>query len=246
MLPSKPMGLNAIYVKMSILPEELEKFFSLAKKLNFRGLSVTMPLKERVLSFLDQVDPLVAQMGAVNTILFEGEKLMGFNTDGIGAINAIERLGSIKGKKVVLIGAGGAAKAIAFIAHQRGAQIVILNRTANKAEELAAHVKGRGAGIEKIASEYEDGYDILINCRPEPLPIDPQYILPHSIVMDIKTLPTKGSLLEYAKQKGAKVVYGYEMFINQAIAQIDIWFKDKAKQQDIAKIVSAETLKRIY
>ncbi len=111
-------GLNAQYVKVQVCPAELSDFLQFAKKLPFQGLSVTMPLKEHILPFLDDIDPQAFDIGAVNTILFEKSKIFGFNTDGTGALNAIEKECQVKNKRIVIIGAGGAAKAIAYEAHR--------------------------------------------------------------------------------------------------------------------------------
>lgn len=240
----KHQNLNSVYLKIPIEVHELEEWISLIKNLNFQGFSVTMPLKEYILSYLDEIDRDAKKIGAANTVLIEEKKLIGFNTDGIGAIDALENKGPIQGKKVIIIGSGGAAKAIAYVATQRGAKVVILNRTAQKAKELADQIKGRGEGIEKMEQEYLTGYDILINCTPLQLPINPSYILPRATVMDIQTVPKESLLLFHAKQKGATVVYGYEMFINQAIAQDELWFKEKNKRKALSEIIESEvTLK---
>lgn len=237
---------DAVYIKIPVLPEELSSFFQLAKKLNVAGLSVTMPLKELILPFLDKIDPLAQQIGAVNTIVFEQGKAIGFNTDGNGAIDAIETRDRVTGKNLIIIGAGGAAKAIAHVAYKRGASVTILNRTVHKAEELSSRVNGRGHGLEQMQTIYNEGYDILINCTPEPLPIDPRYILPQSTIMDIRAIPIKDSLCDYAKQMGATVVYGHEMWINQGIAQAQLWFKGKADIRTISKVLSSEMESRIF
>ncbi len=134
-------------------------------------------------------------------ISFADGKMTGFNTDGEGAVNAIEAKKPIKGKKVVIIGAGGAAKAIAYVAHERGAHIIVLSRTRAKAEKMMGPKKRESKDLEKIAEEYQQGYDVLINCTPDPLPIDPQYIRSDAIIMDIKTFPKITSLLFHAKEK---------------------------------------------
>ncbi len=203
----RKLGLNALYIKMAILPSELEEFFLLIKKIPFCGLSVTMPLKEAVIPFVEEINPI----GAVNTLSFQEGKILGLNTDGIGAINALEEKTSISNKKIIIIGAGGAAKAIAYVAKQKGALVTLLNRTPNRI----------ALSLSKMEEIAFTGYDILINCTPEPLPIDPKYILPSAIVMDTKTVPHAKSLLSYATHK----IYGIEMFKKQAELQRALWFK---------------------
>ena len=113
--------LNAVYVKMPVQPQEIREFLEEARKLPFKGLSVTMPLKEVVIPCLDACDPMAKEIGAVNTLVFNEGKITGYNTDGMGALNAIENKMPVRGKRMVLLGAGGAAKAIAFEANRRGA-----------------------------------------------------------------------------------------------------------------------------
>lgn len=241
----KALGLDAVYVKVPLLKEELPEFFHFAVQNGFKGLSVTMPLKEEVLPYLTEIDPLAKKMGAVNTIKIDGDRLIGYNTDGIGAIEAIEKKLCLKDKKMIFIGAGGASKAIATIAHQKGAEIVVLNRSLPKAQDLAQQIGGRANSLENIAHEYALGYDVLINCTPEHLPVDPAYISPRALIMDIKTQPKNTSLLSHALVKGAQIVHGYEMFINQAILQDVIWFKDKAPKQTVSEIISKAVIAHV-
>jgi len=220
-------GLNAVYIKMQVKAEELTDFLDYAKRLPFCGLSVTMPLKERILSLLDEIDSQAAAIGAVNTLLLKKGKTFGYNTDGIGALNAIESEFLVRGKRMVIIGAGGASKAIAYEAIHRGALVTIINRDSTKAFQMAKRLQCVGKGLEDMADCAKAGYDILINCTPVSMPIDPQYILPHVLVMDITTKPKETMLLQHAMRKNCQIVYGYKMFVEQAKGQFDLWFKDK-------------------
>lgn len=214
----KKYGINGVYVKMRVRKEELPQFFHLIKQLPFRGLSVTMPLKEAVVPYLTENR---FPMPAVNTLLIEEGKIYGYNTDGEGAIDPIESHLLLKGKRVVLIGAGGAAKAIAFTAGQRGAQVVVLNRTAEKATALYGE---NGGGLERLEQEFKRGYDVIINTTPDPLPINPDWLCRGVIAMDIKSRPRITPFLAKALEKQCLVVYGLEMFIYQAVAQNQLWF----------------------
>jgi 3-dehydroquinate dehydratase/shikimate dehydrogenase len=230
--------LNAVYIKIRILPEEVDAFVSLAKQLGIQGLSVTMPLKDDILPYLNAIDPTAQEMKAINTIVVKEESWVGFNTDGAGALDALEKVISVQGKKIVIIGAGGAARAIAYTAHQRGAKLIILNRSIAKAEELAKEVQGEGYGLEKMAEVYQAGYHVLVNCTPHSSPIHSDYILPTAVIMDISTF--SDHLIEQAKQKGATVIAGREMFINQAVIQVQLWFKDKIIPKRVLEIMKAE------
>lgn len=219
--------LDAVYVKMPLELAELKEFLEQVKKLSFKGLSITMPLKEVVMPFLDDIDPIAKEIGAVNTVVFKEGRTKGYNTDGMGALNAIERKTNVNDKKIVIIGAGGAAKAIAYEAYRRGASVVIVNRNVDNAKSLARLYQGRYFALEGMPQCYEEGYDILINTTPIELPIDHQYISPKAIIMDIKTRPKITHFLQAALEKKAAVIYGYEMFIEQALGQFHLWFGDK-------------------
>ncbi|MDP1880011.1 MAG: shikimate dehydrogenase, partial [Parachlamydiaceae bacterium] len=191
------------------------------------GASVTMPLKENVKELLDEIDPVAQKIGAVNTLFFRKGKVKGFNTDCIGALNAIEeQSGLVIGKKIVILGAGGAAKAIVYEACKRGAKVVILNRRSEKAQQLANQFNCEGYGLESIHEIYQQGYDILINCTPSSMPIEPQYILEKAVIMDIVSKPKETPFLQEAIKIGCQVIFGYDMFINQAKEQHQIWFFD--------------------
>lgn len=221
-------ALNATYLKMKVESESLRSFLTIARTVPFRGLSVTMPLKEAIVPCLDSIDPEAKAIGAVNTVVFEGTQAVGYNTDGVGAIQAIEEKTELNGKRAVIIGAGGAAKAIAYIAKKKGALVTVLNRTVEKAEEIARafHLE-KGKGLDDIAQIYFEGYDVLINCTPAPLPIDPKYILKSAVVMDIATRSQPNSLLACAEKKGSIIVLGRDMWVNQAVLQYRLWFKEE-------------------
>lgn len=223
--------LNAVYVKIPLKIEEVAKFFPLAKSLGFRGLSVTMPLKETVPAFLDHCDPYAKEIGGVNTIFFDNNQLLGFNTDGPGAIKAIEKQLLLKDKKIAVIGAGGAAKAIIYEACRRGGDVTIFNRDKEKAEHLASRLASKFRckvrGLNEMDQHFKESYDAVINCTPNPLPINPELISPKALIMDITTRPKETTLLQHARQRGCRIVYGYKMFIEQALEQFQIWFKDR-------------------
>lgn len=233
----KACGFNAVYIKMQVTPMELSDFLKYARQLPFHGISVTMPLKEHVLSFLDEIDPQASDIGAVNTLLFEKGKIIGFNTDGKGALNAIESQYPIKNKRIVIIGAGGAAKAIAFEANLRGALVTIVNRDLEKALQLARHLHCIGKGLDYLAASSLAEYDILINCTPTALEDESIHILPGSIVMDINTQPKETEFLKHALKKNCPIIYGYKMFIEQALGQFNIWFKNRFNIQESRKIL---------
>lgn len=216
--------LNAVYIKMRLAKEEVPAFFSLIGSLPFKGFSVTMPLKELVMPHLTQASIDSRVMGACNTIKIDSTEIIGYTTDGVGALNPIERRMIVYGKHVVVVGAGGSAKSVILEAVHRGAYVTVINRTAEKAIEIAKALGGRGGGWELFSEVYERGYDVIINCTPESDVIDEKWIVPEAIAMDIIYIPKMTPFLKKAAQKKCRLVYGYEMFVSQAIEQERIWF----------------------
>jgi 3-dehydroquinate dehydratase / shikimate dehydrogenase len=232
--------INAVYVRLKVKTEEIPAFFSSILKLPFKGLSVTMPHKAAVIPHLSQISIETRVIGACNTVQIKDGALTGFNTDGIGALNAIERHGPVFGRHIVFIGAGGAAKALIFEAAQRGAFVSVLNRTPEKAVEIATIVKGRGGGFDLLPVVCEQGYDVIVNCIPESNFIDEKWILPEKIAMDIVYIPKNTPFLVKALQKKCTIVYGYEMFIRQALEQERIWFPDKINPEKAYTLIEQQ------
>ncbi len=223
----KDHHLDHLYFALKIPEKELAAFFQEIKTLPFKGLSVTMPLKQDVMSYLNEISEDAKKIGALNTLHIKKEKIEGFNTDAPGALNAIEKKASVKGKKMIVIGAGGSARAIAFEAHKRGAHVFILNRTEKKAKLLAKDLNCKGYALDAIKDFAQSGYDILIHTTSvgmlsEELVIEEKYILENALIMDI-VHGENTPLLVAARKKKCSVVYGFEMFENQALLQQEIW-----------------------
>ncbi len=233
-------GLNAVYVKMPVKIEELPAFFELIKPLPFQGLSVTMPLKESVCAHLQQIDAYAQSIGAVNTLVRAKERFIGYNTDGKGALDAIEAKYKVKDQLVVVLGTGGAARAIAYEARQRGAKLVILGRTLSKAQELAEQMGGRGGELEQLD---EENYAVLINTTPHPLPIDPLHLRAGTVVMDITRKSKFPPLLAEAQKKDCILVNGDEMWANQAVEQYRIWFKERLESNELSLPLIQKTIR---
>lgn len=239
------LNLSSVYVKYPVPPEQLSDFLTWAKKVGMRGMSVTMPLKEKVIESLDFVDPWAKKIGAVNTLVFEDGKIKGYNTDGKGALDAIEAQMKVKGKRIVFIGAGGACKAAAAESIERGAEAIILNRDEKRAMQLA-NLLGCESGVLNYMDQISRrGYDILVNTSPDPMPIDPEYMLKGKLVMDMELQPKNTAFLLKAKEKGCTVVYGYEMFINQAVLQFQLWFGNRVDSEKVRGIIQKAVLQNI-
>jgi len=227
-------GINALYVKIQIQTEELADFFTFAQELNFHGLSVTMPLKESAIPWTAHCDPSVDEIKALNTLVLIDTGFEGSNTDRTGAMLALSlatNISQLKGKKVLILGAGGVAKAIAFELVRRGADLLILNRTPERAAELAARLGCRSGSLTDTQLIASENYEILINCTSVgrganeiELPIEPQWIIPGTIAMDVIASPKETSFLKEAKKRNCTLIYGEEMFKFQAIQQFLLWF----------------------
>jgi len=234
----KELGLNLVYVAFTVTRNELKDAISGARSLGLRGLNVTMPHKNAVITYLDETDSTAKAIGAVNTILNNQGKLIGYNTDGVGALRALKENGiSPDGNKMLLLGAGGAAKAIAFQAAQEVEELVILNRTSEKAEKLAEvlrrefgkRVKGGALSAEVLKKEMKDA-DILVNATSVGMhpdvnrsPVPSDLLRSDLCVMDIIYNPLETKLLKDAKSVGAKVVSGLEMLLYQGAVAFEIW-----------------------
>ena len=208
------------------------------RALNIRGLNVTMPHKKTVMQHLDRIDLSAQIINSVNTILNKENLLFGFNTDGVGALKALKENGvELKGRKVLLLGAGGAARAIAYAMAKEADELAVLNRTVKQAQALAkllekAANKKIVAGSlspEDIRSNLQDS-DILINATsvgmkptPDESPVPPKLLRTNLAVMDIVYNPLETKLAKDAKAAGAKVVSGVEMLIYQGAASFEIW-----------------------
>jgi shikimate dehydrogenase len=234
----KKLGLNLVYVAFKVTPTELKDAVLGAKSLGLRGLNVTMPHKNAVMNYLDEVDATAKAIGAVNTVLNNQGKLIGYNTDGEGAMIALQENGvHPEERKLLLLGAGGAAKAVAYQVAQDVKELVILNRTPEKAKKLAemlcenfgVKVKG-GTLSSEVLKEELPTTDILVNATSLGMHPDVDYSpVPSDLlrsdlsVMDIIYNPLETKLVKDAKVAGAKVVSGVEMLIYQGAIALHIW-----------------------
>lgn len=208
------MAWDATYVKMVVKPEQLPEFLAEAHKFGFKGLSVTTPLKEAIIPYLEEITPYAAAVQGVNTLIAGSKGYIGTNTDGPGALNALEKHTSVQGKTIVILGAGPAARAIAHEAHLRGARAITTKREQQK--ELPPH-------------------DILINATPASMPIQEEQILPNIVVMETNVKPLLSPFLQAAHAKGGIIIYGEEMFVEQAALQIECW--GLAKPDEVREIL---------
>ncbi len=246
-------GLDYLYVPFKVKKEDLGRAVEGMRALNIRGLNVTIPHKVAVIPLLDELDPLAEKIGAVNTIVNEKGTLKGYNTDATGFLQALlERGIEPRGENIVILGAGGASKAISFILAERGSHLVILNRLLELdwAEALASRlstisqeeVKALELIEENLAKTLEKT-DILVNATSvgmspliEETPVPSKLLKPGLIVFDIVYNPIKSRLLIEAEQIGAKVIGGLDMLVWQGALAFEHWTGLKAPVQLMKKV----------
>lgn len=218
------MHINARYVKIPLTQEQLPLFLEKAKQLPFRGFSVTMPFKEQIDALVDHHDASHLALGTTNTLTLVHERWIGSNTDGIGALEAIQQHMPVAGTKVVVLGAGGAARAIAHALSDAGANLLLFNRSFDRAQRLAQAVGATPFPLSALNALRPSDYDLMINTIPN-FVFEPQNLFSaHHHAMDLTTRPKKTPFLALAEQGGARLIYGEEMFVAQAVRQFVSWF----------------------
>jgi shikimate dehydrogenase len=231
------LGMDAVYLAFRVRTPELEAAIKGAKSLGIAGLNVTIPLKEKALAFVD-ADDMATRIGAINTIDFSSGTPTGFNTDGIGALQVLEEtVGDLTGKNVLVLGAGGAARAIAFYLDGAGANVTLANRTKERAAQLAAQLTNAAAiGLDaEQLKEHIQVSDILINAtsvgmhpHEDATVVTADMLHPDLVVFDIVYNPLETRLLQDAKRAGVKeIVHGVKMLVYQGAASFKIWTKEE-------------------
>jgi shikimate dehydrogenase len=227
--------LDATYVAFHVKPENLQDAVKGFKAINLSGLSITVPHKTAIMPYLDEIDPLAEAIGAVNTIVNDHGRFIGYNTDGLGYLKGIKKeVPSLADKNMLLIGAGGAARGIYFTMAQAGLKnIDIANRTLSQAEFLVENCpfpKNSEVLSLKDAEEQLSKYDLIVQTTsigmfPEvdSSPISVENLKPTAFVSDIIYTPLETKLLRDVKQKGARIQNGIPMFAFQGALQFEMW-----------------------
>ncbi|WP_456278212.1 shikimate dehydrogenase [Bacillus sp. AK128] len=232
----KALGINGIYKAFHVTPERLQGAIEGVKGLGISGLNVTIPHKVTVMEYLDKIDPLAAQIGAVNTIVNENGILIGYNTDGIGYITGLKevlRERSLASSSILIIGAGGASRAIYFSLLAEGVQQVdIANRTVESARAMVdAQMSSSSRALAlKEAENLIQQYDIIINTTSigmhpyqNEVPISINQIKENTVISDIIYNPLETKWIKEAKAKGAITQNGVEMFVFQGALAFEKW-----------------------
>lgn len=225
------LGINSVYVPLPV--EHVKDGVTGLSALGFRGVSVTVPHKETVMAHLDEIDPVARRIGAVNTLLFRrhpdsGEVVSrGFNTDWLGSNLALAAEMKLPGSRVLILGAGGAAKAVGFGLVEAGAEVVISNRSAERGRELADWLGCTFCPAGELDSQQADALVNTTSVGMEPnaegIPLDPDMLTNFQVVMDIVYAPLQTTLLAKAAEAGCRTVDGLAMLLYQGAVQFKIW-----------------------
>ena len=218
------LGLDYTFVCFGV--DDAKGAIAAMRTLGIRGLNVSMPYKQEVMAYLDRVDDGARQIGAVNTIDNVGGVLTGYNTDCVGAVRALEERTSLRGRKLALLGAGGAARAIVYGTRQAGAEVTVFNRSADKGRALSEAFGVRFGGAPE---EFDAGsFEILVNSTSAGYgasginPVQGR-LAPHLLVMDIVFVPALTPLIRDAGALGCQTIDGTRMLVHQACGQVELY-----------------------
>ena len=239
-------NVNGVYVALHA--KTLKDLLACVRDIPIHGLSITMPYKEAVLRYLDNMDSHTTKIGACNTVVrAQDGKLYGFNTDASGVIRPLEQRITIESAKILVLGAGGAARAAVFGLKERGAEVYILNRSMAPARKLAHRARARTikrADLKKLT------FDVIINATPVGMgntresPLNENEIQAR-YVFDMIYDPPETRLMKLAKARGAEVIPGIEMFVHQAARQFEIWTGKPAPWDDMLRVVTVALQERV-
>jgi 3-dehydroquinate dehydratase/shikimate dehydrogenase len=231
-------NVNAVYLPLHA--KTLKDLLNCIREIPIHGISVTMPYKESILSHLDNTDAHTAKIGACNTVVrAQDGKLYGFNTDASGVLRPLERrLSTLEDAKILVLGAGGAARAAVFGLKERGAEVYVLNRSVAAGQKLARSARARSV---KRADLKKLSFDVIINATPvgmgntKETPLQEKEINAR-YVFDMVYDPGETRLLKLAKERGAQIIPGVEMFIHQAARQFEIWTGKPAPWDEMLRV----------
>ncbi len=229
--------LDAVYLPFLVKPIQLKDFFALADKLPLAGFSVTIPHKQKVIRYLDSVDPLAKRIGAVNTVWKKAGRWRGTNTDAEGVTVPLSKKLKLPKSSILLVGNGGAARGAAFALAEAGAQLTITGRNIDRVRALAKICGGEPVTREQSLQKH---FDAVVHATP--LGMHPNVeecffddVIPGDIVFDMVYNPLETVLIKRAKEQGKEIIPGFQMFIEQAVRQFEIWTGESAPRSAMEK-----------
>ncbi len=230
---------NSVYLPLQT--SNLKDLLTLVREVPVSGLSVTMPFKQEILKHLQKTDPLSEKIGACNTVVRSQDgKLYGFNTDVAAVVRPLEKRLSLRNAKILVIGAGGAARAAVFGLKEKGAEVFVLNRTVATAQKLAKEAKAKTAKREQLA---KSSFDVIVNATPVGMRgakaqtlLEPNEMNAR-LVFDLIYNPIDTPLIRAAREKSIPVITGVEMFVHQGARQFEIWTGKPAPEEEMIRVV---------
>jgi 3-dehydroquinate dehydratase/shikimate dehydrogenase len=229
--------IDSVYLPFLVTPAYLRDFFSLADKLPLAGFSVTIPHKQKIIRYLDAVDPLAKRIGAVNTVWRKAGKWRGTNTDAPGITGPLSKHVRLQKSTVLIVGNGGAARGAAFALSDAGAKIAVVGRNADRVRALSKSCNAEPLLREQLANRH---FDAVVHATP--LGMYPHVnecffngTIPAEVVFDMVYNPIETVLVQRAREQGKTVVPGIEMFIEQAVRQFELWTGDSAPRAVMQK-----------
>jgi len=243
----RALGLSFVYVPFAV-EHDLPGALVGMRALGIRGFGISMPHKLAIMPHLDEVTAAARRIGAVNTVVNDAGRLTGHNTDAVGAVRALREEIEVAGSRCLVVGAGGAGRAIAHGLAEAGATVTLCNRDRAKAESLAEAVQGRSVSFESLPSPLRDDFDIVINATSlgmsipgfEGLPIPEDALGEGLVVMDIVYKPIETSLVRAAKRRGATAIHGGRMLLHQAARQFELYTGQEAPLTAMDQALMAE------
>jgi shikimate dehydrogenase len=242
------LGLDAFYRAYDVPPEALPEAMDEFRARGLRQLAVSIPHKETIMALVDEVDPVGRAIGAINTVTRIGDRLVGTNTDWLGALRALEREGPVRGQRAVVLGAGGTARALVFGLCRRDCEVFVLNRTHERAERLVRDLGAAGAG--GLDDLRELAPTLLVNTTSVGLndedvsPVPAEAIAEGTVVLDAVYAPERTRLLRDTESRGGRPVGGKWMLVYQAVEQLRLWTAllpsppDEQALQDVVDVMA--------
>jgi shikimate dehydrogenase len=253
-------GIGAVYVPFRVKQSALRSAIQGLRALGVKGFNVTAPHKVDVIQYLDKVDRTATEISSVNTVLNESGTLLGYNTDGLGALKALEEAGAqLERKSILLFGAGGASRAIAYTFAPRVRAIRLVNRTLSKAKQLERRLRKKfNIDIESVAPsskllrDFYENADIIVNAssmgmdgKADP-PIEGQWLHQSQWVFDIVYRPLETKLLKLGGLAGAKTISGLDMLVNQGACSFELWTGREAPILEMRDAIAQKLLAMAY
>lgn len=245
------MGYPGVYLAFKV--DDPAGAVTAVRALGLGGLSVTIPHKVSIMDHLDRIDPLARDIGAVNTVVNRNDVLTGYNTDCFGAMAALKEKTALSGRRAVILGAGGAARAVGFGLKSEGAQVVIYNRNADRGRALALVLDAEFRPWEDLSdlSDAALDADLVVNTTSvgmvpnvEENPLPEKALARHMVVMDVVYTPLETKLLRTARAAGCVTVDGLTMFILQGVRQLELWTEQQPPMTTMRQVVEEALQKR--